>query len=406
MADGGAARAARAAFEFSATFWRVAAETLFTTDLGVGDKAGRAVELHRLPHDPRSPLRAWDAADELALAHVADAVGAPDAGRWLVVNDLFGALAVCLHHRSPASWGDSVVSHRATAANLQRNELDSTSVELVPSTGRPPGPIDVAIVKIPRSLALLEDQLRSLRPLLHVQSVVVGAGMVKAIHRSTIELFETIIGPSPTSLAKKKARLILSSFDPALNVGENPFPSRYQLDSGHAVVEFANVFSRGRLDIGTRAMLDHLPSVAPGARALDLGCGNGVLGLSLGVNSKLSSLTLVDESYHAVASAQRNAHEWGLSEITDVRASHTLSFMDDGVVDIVVNNPPFHTHQSRTDDTARAMFRDARRVLTPGGRLIVVGNRHLGYHKVLDKMFDRCEVIGSSPKFVVLEARR
>lgn len=372
------------------------AETQFET-------AARTVELRRLPHHPDSPLRAWDAADELAIAHVAE-TAAFDGGRWLVVNDLFGALAVSLHQHRPASWGDSVTSHQATQANLRRNDLGLEAVELIAGSEVPAGPIDVAIIKIPRSLALLEDQLRKLRPLLHERSVVVGAGMVKAIHTSTISLFESLIGPSPTSLARKKARLITSSFDPQLDVGPSPFPSRYRLESGAELIELANVFSRGRLDIGTRVMLQHLPSIDGGASVVDLGCGNGVLGLTLAANTNLGSLVCVDESYHAVASAQANAEAWNLGDITEVHPDRTLSFIPDASVDLVLNNPPFHTHQSRTDDTAKAMFVDARRVLKPGGRLVVVGNRHLGYHKMLKRRFGAVEVVGSSPKFVVLEA--
>ncbi len=37
-------------------------------------------------------------------------------------------------------------------------------------------------------------------------TVVVGAGMVKHIHTITLEIFEKVIGPTVTSLAKKKAR--------------------------------------------------------------------------------------------------------------------------------------------------------------------------------------------------------
>lgn len=362
-----------------------------------------SVELRRLPHHPDSPLRAWDAADELAIAHVRDAEIGADA-RVLVVNDLFGALAVALHAHRPLSWGDSVTSHQAAGANLGRNGLDPGGVEFVPSSRQPDGPIDLAVIKVPRSLALLEDQLRTLRPLLHEGSIVAGAGMVKAIHTSTIDLFESLIGPSPTSLAKKKARLILSSLDTELDIGPSPFPSRYRIDSGAELIEHANVFSRGRLDIGSRVMLDHLPAVDPGTRVVDLGCGNGVLGLTLGATNDLGSLVLVDESYHATASARLNAQGWGLGEITEVHAERTLSFLPDNSVDLVLNNPPFHTHQSRTDDTAKAMFADAQRVLKPGGRLVVVGNRHLGYHKMLKRRFGGVEVVGSSPKFVVLQA--
>ncbi len=362
------------------------------------------VVLRRLPDQGHGPLRAWDAADEYLLDHLASQCPGP--GRWLIVNDLFGALAVALADQRPESWNDSVTSHQATVANLERNGLDVDLVRCVRSDEAPTGPVDVVVIKVPRTLALLEDQLRRLRPLLHPGTLIVGAGMVKSIHRSTLELFESIIGPSPTSLAKKKARLIHTSLDPTLSPDVSPFPSDYQLADGSRVIEHANVFSRGHLDIGTRAMLDHLPAAGAGADVLDLGCGNGLLGLHVARQTKVGSVTFVDESYHAIASARANVDEWLPDLTARFVIDRTLDTVPSASVDLVVNNPPFHTHQSRSDGTARAMFVDAHRVLRPGGQLVVVGNRHLDYHQQLRRRFGRCEVLGSTSKFVVLSAFR
>ena len=61
-------------------------------------------------------------------------------------------------------------------------------------------------------------------------------------------------------------------------------------------------------------------------------------------------------------------------------------------------------HRATTDSTAWRMFAGARRALRPGGELWVVGNRHLGYHLKLRRIFGNCEVIDSNPKFVVLRS--
>ncbi|EPJ35110.1 putative Ribosomal RNA large subunit methyltransferase G [Streptomyces afghaniensis 772] len=50
------------------------------------------------------------------------------------------------------------------------------------------------------------------------------------------------------------------------------------------------------------------------------------------------------------------------------------------------------------------MFSGARRALRPGGELWVIGNRHLGYHVKLRKLFGNSRLVASDPKFVVLKA--
>ena len=64
---------------------------------------------------------------------------------------------------------------------------------------------------------------------MHAGTVVVGTGMVKEIHTSTLNLFERILGPTKTSLAEKKARLIFTTPDPALARPKNPWPLTYSL---------------------------------------------------------------------------------------------------------------------------------------------------------------------------------
>ena len=78
----------------------------------------------------------------------------------------------------------------------------------------------------------------------------------------------------------------------------------------------------------------------------------------------------------------------------------------DASADLVLCNPPFHQGQAVTRRVAAQMFVGAARVLRPGGRLLVVGNRHLEYHRRLPRYFARVATVRSNPSFVVLEATR
>ncbi|MFE6984332.1 methyltransferase [Streptomyces griseus] len=372
-----------------------------------------AFELARFPEHPRDPFRAWDAADEYLLRQLTDPETGPVdlSGTVAVVGDRWGALATALAAHRPVQISDSYLARRATLANLARNGLDADAVTLLSSRDTPPDRIDVLIVRVPKSLAFLEDQLHRLAPAVHSGTVVIGTGMVKEIHTSTLKLFERIIGPTRTSLAVRKARLIFSTADTGLPRTPSPWPYRYELPAdvgpvaGLTTVNHAGIFCAERLDIGTRFFLKHLPTRGGAVRVVDLGCGNGVLGLSAARANPEAHLTFVDESYGAVASAEETFRAGAPDGAkADFLVGDGLGDLDPGSVDLVLNNPPFHSHLATTDATARTMFAGARTALRQGGELWVVGNRHLSYHTHLRRIFGNCTTVAGDPKFVVLRA--
>lgn len=368
-----------------------------------------AFALTRFPEDPRDRLRAWDASDAYLLRHLAEE-RIDLSGTVVVVGDRWGALVTALAAHAPVQITDSHLGQEATRANLARNGVAPGTVSLLTTQDAPPERIDVLLVRVPKSLALLEDQLLRLAPALHEGSVVVGAGMVKEIHTSTLTLFERILGPTRTSLAQQKARLIFCTPEPERERPANPWPYTYTLPdgigpaSGRPVVNHAGVFCADRLDIGTRFFLRHLPATRGAQRVVDLGCGNGVVGTSVALANPEAEVLFVDESFQAVASAEATYKANGVPGHGEFRVGDGLAGVASGSVDVVLNNPPFHAHQATTDAVAWRMFTGARRVLRPGGELWVIGNRHLGYHVKLRRLFGSCEVVGSDPKFVVLRA--
>ncbi len=369
--------------------------------------------LKRLPanHDPS--LRAWDAADLYALEHLHEhgVASAADAqATTVIVNDAFGALAVSLARLAPLTVSDSVLSQEATLANLIRNSVDPSAVTMMRPLDPLTGKVSIAVVKIPKSLAMLELQLARLAPCLNSESTVVGAAMSKHVHTSTIEAFERFVGATTTSLAKKKARLIFAQPSPEV-VGttereQAAAPVQYQLEDGTQVASYPGVFSQRRLDQGTALLVKNIPHDVSGV-IVDLGCGAGVLGVVAATRSSAAEVHFVDVSHLAIASARRTWQlSFGTEREADFSAALDLAAIRDASVQLVVNNPPFHADRAMGDATAWHMFADSKRVLALGGELFVVGNRHLGYHGKLKRLFGNCEVVATDPKFVVLKARR
>jgi 16S rRNA (guanine1207-N2)-methyltransferase len=362
------------------------------------------LDLIRQPDQPHEPLQAFDAADEYLLNHLHQQ-GLANTARVLVLNDSFGALAASLAgHAQVSSSGDSHLGHLGLQVNLQRNQLPADAVAFVPASASAQGPFDVVLIRVPKTLALLEEQLIRLHGRLAPGAQVIAAAMVKHLPRAAGDLLEQYIGPVHASLAVKKARLLFATAE-AKPTPLSPYPTRYRLDKpAIELCNHANVFCREDLDIGTRAFLPHLPKHLSRMRVADLGCGNGVLGIAYALGSPLAELSLVDESYMAVQSAQDNWRAALGERPADIRAGDGLAEQAEDSLDLVLCNPPFHQQQVVGDFLAWRMFQQARAALVTGGELWIVGNRHLGYHAKLKRLFRGVEQVAATPKFVVLKA--
>ena len=379
-------------------------------------------ELRRHPERHREELRAWDSADELLLRRLAgddpglDAAWGPlrGDGATLVLQDAFGALSVALAPRSPTVVVDSYCSTRAIPLNLGRNGIDPTTAD-VRSTRDTLADlaqrVTLLVVRPPRNLALLEHLLRLVRPLLAQDAVVVGAEMVKHLHTSTLEVFERVLGPTTTTRAHRRARVLECRPDPALEPGAWPWPTSYVIEPGTLRVEsWPGVFSAARLDQGTALLLEHLPETEGPEHVVDLGCGNGVLGTVAALENPDATVTFVDDSALAIESA---IGTYATNVGSDGDATFVLGngladppAIETGSAGLVLCNPPFHEQRAMGDAVAWQMFHDAHVALAPDGELWVVGNRHLAYHAKLRRIFGNCEVVASSARFVVLRAVR
>lgn len=396
---------------------------------------------HGQRHDQRhrgreATLQAWDAADEYLLKAVAE-LDPPlaDGARVLLLNDRFGALTCPLKHHLAAIQGelvnqsDSWLAQETTRHNLSRNQLDASRTYFIDSLANPSGEFDLVLLRIPKNLGLLEDQLIRLRACLRPDTRLIATGMIRNTPPTAWKVMDRIIGPTVPSQGWKKARMIhvTPEFRPESRPDSrrdtpSPYPVRYPLPeiAGRAwpqidLINHANVFSRDKLDIGTRFFLEQLPTPAdhdtPVTDIIDLGCGNGVLGTLMALSFPDSRIRFLDESFMALASAQATfsaAHgdaERPDSEQAEFLAGDGLKGQAANSADLILCNPPFHQDHVVGTHTAETMFEEAARVLRPGGQLWVVGNRHLGYHKVIGRHFLELGTVASNAKFVVLNAR-
>lgn len=395
------------------------------------------LSLKRFPQNQfDKSLRAWDAADEYIIDHIAESLDLASFARIIIVNDGFGALTCAMSKLAPnaeiITFTDSYMAKCGIEQNLKGSNLDKNKVSIQSSLdidtleGKN---VDLVLLKIPRTLAFLKYSLIELNTVFSANKelglslpVFVGGAMVKLVTSSVMQIFEHILDGTKTSLARKKARLAFSNFTES-NQQYSPVINEVDDEGlGFTLHNYPNVFCRDQVDIGARFMLKNLPNVTKANQVIiDLGCGNGILGTSLLLQNKHSEnkakLVFVDESHMAIASAKSTLFCSDASDESKETAKffvgHCLQeFANEGDsesvcnVDTVICNPPFHQQNTVIDDIAWQMFLDAKKVLKPGGELRIVGNRHLDHSEKLSKLFGGCKVIASNQKFVILSATK
>ncbi len=202
----------------------------------------------------------------------------------------------------------------------------------------------------------------------------------------------------PVSEAIAKAHGKIFSFPTA------PLPAEWtarpkQIEGGFQTLP--GVFSADAPDKGSVLLAQALPEKLPG-RVVDLGAGWGYLSRAILTRSGVKSLDLVEAEAAALECAREN--------ITDPRAkfhwADATTFNPGHPVDAVVCNPPFHTSRDADPALGVAFLRAAARMLTPGGTLWLVSNRHLPYDKTLTTLFRDVEDLAGSPSFRLNRASR
>lgn len=372
--------------------------------------------LQRLPIIANDTLRAWDAADEYLIDTAYEIMNARtnDEQSILLINDTFGALTLAFNEFSLDNWSDSYISHLAAEENLTINKIENEDnrIQFIPSTKGLSKKYKLILIKIPKTLSLLEDQLFRLKAHIDDDTKIIAAAMTKHIHNSTLDVFEKIIGTTTTSLAKKKARLIFATNDKS-NTNKSPYPTKITDEKTRlTLINHSNVFSKDKLDIGSRFLIQHLHECPEAAHIIDIGCGNGALGIIAKRHQPNTKISFVDESYNAIASA-KESYNLAYPESADDASFHESNALAQfspsekfPKTQLVLCNPPFHQVHSIGDHIAWEMFKQSREILETDGEIWVVGNRHLGYHIKLKKVFGNCRTIASNPKFVILAAKK
>lgn len=126
------------------------------------------------------------------------------------------------------------------------------------------------------------------------------------------------------------------------------------------------IFSPREVDEGSRLLLDYI-DIAKDADCFDLGCGYGVLGITLAKMAPEGQTLMADKDFVAVDYANENAK---LNQAPNAKAilSNGLEQLADQKFDLIVSNIP-----AKVGNEMLTLFlQDALHHLKPGGEFFVV----------------------------------
>ena len=162
----------------------------------------------------------------------------------------------------------------------------------------------------------------------------------------------------------------------------------------------AGVFSRGEVDFGTDALLRSLPEDMAG-RVLDLGCGWGAVGVSVGKKYPACQIVMSDVNARALNLARQNAEANGVR--AETAESDGLDRIE-GAFDYILTNPPIRAGKQ----VIYRLFAQSAEKLAENGALYIVIRKQQGAEsalKYLKTLFGQVDTVEKSGGFWVIRCR-
>ena len=269
----------------------------------------------------------------------------------------------------------------------------------------PAGSADAAVLFMPRSKARAGFLIAAFASLCSTEGNLVLVGGKRSGAASMRSRIEKRFGPVVEEVRARGCVALVATRGrlSAVPPGEERFSVPGPGGKALTAVSLPGVFSHGRLDPGTELLLEHLE---PGSfrRALDWGCGCGVIGAFLAAAGPKARVDLADIDAMALEASRRTLSANGLQ---NARVQGSVGFSRlQAPWDLIAANPPFHRGAGRDRGPAETLLREAPSRLGKGGRLVLVANAFLPYERLLRSGFGSVRSLCEGEGYKVLEAVR
>ncbi len=265
---------------------------------------------------------------------------------------------------------------------------------------------DAVILYLPKSEALIEMVFNMITTCITSNANVYVVGQKNEGIKSQKETIEKYIGPIGYSDSARHSTIYQASF--AQSKTERDTLSKwfgtYEFElkgQTYAAASLPGVFSHGKLDDGTKLLLENL-SIQTDSQVLDWGCGSGVIGLVIQKLQPTAQVDMVDSNALALEASRKTMemHElpfeniWATDVFSEVKGSY----------DLIISNPPFHSGVGTDYSMVEKFIAEAKTHLNKKGKLLVVANSFLRYKPLIEESFGNCEVLAENKAYKMYQA--
>ena len=164
------------------------------------------------------------------------------------------------------------------------------------------------------------------------------------------------------------------------------------------------VFSKNELDKGSELLIEQLLPINLGENILDIGCGIGVIGLTLAYFTPSLKVCLSDVNTRALSLCSANANSLKLSQRVTILQSDIYEKIE-GKYSSIVSNPPIRAGKKVTYE----IYRGALDHLVDSGSLYIVIRKNQGALSVksyLEELFGNVALLAREKGYYVLKATK
>jgi len=154
----------------------------------------------------------------------------------------------------------------------------------------------------------------------------------------------------------------------------------------------SGVFSAKRIDNGSRLLAED-SLIEPNWDVLDLGCGNGIVGIAVAKAELSAKVLLTDINERAVKATKLNI-KLNHADNATAKKSDGLKKLNN-LFDTILFNPP----QTAGRELCKALIEEAKAHLKPGGSLQLVARHNKGgktLYNFMQELFGNGEVVSKS----------